>query len=148
MSPAEAAGAAQPETSAHSSPVMCLCVSQLVQLISAVDPDEPAEGHHFYFSMVPDRHINPNFTLRDNQGYAQKCISFARAISDGTQRQLDLWAWRAQSAHVPWPGSIFDGVSGRNRTVNAAGVRAVARSSVVRKSNIPDKDMFLHTVDL
>ncbi|CAG05499.1 unnamed protein product, partial [Tetraodon nigroviridis] len=39
-----------------------------VQLISAVDPDEPVEGHHFYFSMVPDRHINPNFTLRDNQG--------------------------------------------------------------------------------
>lgn len=62
---------------------MCLCVAQLVQLISAVDPDEPAEGHHFYFSMVPDRNINPNFTLRDNQGYALKCISFTRAVGGG-----------------------------------------------------------------
>lgn len=70
---------------AHPSPLMCLCVLQLVQLISAVDPDEPAEGHHFYFSMVPDRHINPNFTLRDNQGYARECISFIRAISRATQ---------------------------------------------------------------
>lgn len=51
---------------------MCLCVAQLIQLLSAVDPDEPMEGHHFYFSMVPEKHINPNFTIRDNQGYIQK----------------------------------------------------------------------------
>lgn len=49
--------------------VMGLCVSQLIQLLSAVDPDDPVEGHHFYFSMVPEKHINPNFTIRDNQGY-------------------------------------------------------------------------------
>ncbi|XP_056155111.1 cadherin-7 isoform X4 [Lampris incognitus] len=40
---------------------------ELVQLLSAVDPDEPVEGHHFYFSMVSEKHINPNFTIRDNQ---------------------------------------------------------------------------------
>ncbi|XP_068604229.1 cadherin-7 [Brachionichthys hirsutus] len=40
---------------------------ELIQLLSAVDPDEPAEGHHFYFSMVPDERVNPNFTIRDNQ---------------------------------------------------------------------------------
>ncbi|XP_062841408.1 cadherin-7 [Trichomycterus rosablanca] len=40
---------------------------ELIELISAVDADDPAEGHHFYFSMVPDKHINPNFTIRDNQ---------------------------------------------------------------------------------
>lgn len=51
-----------------------LCVFQLVQLLSALDPDEPAEGHHFYFSMVPEKHINPNFTIRDNQGYIEKII--------------------------------------------------------------------------
>ncbi len=54
---------------AHISSVTCLCVFQLIQLLSAVDPDDPAEGHHFYFSMVPEKHINPNFTIRDNQGY-------------------------------------------------------------------------------
>ncbi|CAN9506435.1 unnamed protein product [Ophioblennius macclurei] len=40
---------------------------ELIQLLSAVDPDDPAEGHHFYFSMVPEKRINPNFTIRDNQ---------------------------------------------------------------------------------
>ncbi|KAK1806166.1 hypothetical protein P4O66_000057 [Electrophorus voltai] len=40
---------------------------EVIQIISAVDADEPVEGHHFYFSMVPDKHINPNFTIRDNQ---------------------------------------------------------------------------------
>ncbi|XP_026220217.1 cadherin-7 isoform X2 [Anabas testudineus] len=40
---------------------------EVIQLLSAVDPDDPVEGHHFYFSMVPEKHINPNFTIRDNQ---------------------------------------------------------------------------------
>ncbi|KAM9332959.1 cadherin-7 [Pholidichthys leucotaenia] len=40
---------------------------EVIQLLSAVDLDEPTEGHHFYFSMVPEKHINPNFTIRDNQ---------------------------------------------------------------------------------
>lgn len=43
-------------------------IAQIIQLLSAFDPDEPVEGHHFYFSMVPERSINPNFTIRDNQG--------------------------------------------------------------------------------
>uniref|UniRef100_A0A3B4YTS4 Cadherin-7-like n=1 Tax=Seriola lalandi dorsalis TaxID=1841481 RepID=A0A3B4YTS4_SERLL len=43
--------------------------TQLIQLLSAFDPDDPVEGHHFYFTMVPEKHINPNFTIRDNQGY-------------------------------------------------------------------------------
>lgn len=51
-----------------------LCVFQLIQPLSAVDPDEPVEGHHFYFSMVPEKRINPNFTIRDNQGYTEKTI--------------------------------------------------------------------------
>ncbi|MCJ8745656.1 hypothetical protein PDJAM_G00132670 [Pangasius djambal] len=40
---------------------------EVIQVISAVDADDPAEGHHFYFSMVPNKNINPNFTIRDNQ---------------------------------------------------------------------------------
>ncbi|TNN55709.1 Cadherin-7 [Liparis tanakae] len=40
---------------------------ELIQLLGVVDPDDPAEGHHFYFSMVSEEHINPNFTIRDNQ---------------------------------------------------------------------------------
>uniref|UniRef100_A0A8C9Y8Y8 Cadherin domain-containing protein n=1 Tax=Sander lucioperca TaxID=283035 RepID=A0A8C9Y8Y8_SANLU len=48
--------------------------TQLIQLLSAVDPDDPVEGHHFYFSMVPEKHINPNFTIRDNQGFIQLAL--------------------------------------------------------------------------
>ncbi|KAL4635402.1 cadherin-7-like isoform X1 [Arapaima gigas] len=40
---------------------------ELVERISAVDKDEPPEGHQFYFTLVPEKRINPNFTLRDNQ---------------------------------------------------------------------------------
>ncbi|XP_067887282.1 cadherin-7-like isoform X2 [Heterodontus francisci] len=40
---------------------------QLIQTISAVDEDEPSEGHHFYFTLVSDAASNPNFTVRDNQ---------------------------------------------------------------------------------
>ncbi|XP_068160199.1 cadherin-20 isoform X2 [Antennarius striatus] len=65
---------------------------ELVQLLSAVDPDEPAEGHHFYFSMVPDKHINPNFTIRDNQdntaGIVARRSTFTR--KDRTQYLLPI----------------------------------------------------------
>uniref|UniRef100_A0A3P8ST76 Cadherin domain-containing protein n=1 Tax=Amphiprion percula TaxID=161767 RepID=A0A3P8ST76_AMPPE len=55
--------------------------TQLIQLLSAVDPDDPVEGHHFYFSMVPEKHINPNFTIRDNQGTTSLTLSDSNNIS-------------------------------------------------------------------
>ncbi|XP_026148456.1 cadherin-7 isoform X2 [Mastacembelus armatus] len=48
---------------------------EIIQLLSAVDPDDPVEGHHFYFSMVPEKHINPNFTIRDNQDNTASIIA-------------------------------------------------------------------------
>ncbi|KAM6953399.1 cadherin-7 [Aplochiton taeniatus] len=65
---------------------------ELIQQISAVDADEPEEGHVFYYSMVPERHINPNFTIRDNQdntaGILARRSSFTR--KDRTQYQLPV----------------------------------------------------------
>nr|XP_046227698.1 cadherin-7 [Scatophagus argus]XP_046227699.1 cadherin-7 [Scatophagus argus] len=65
---------------------------ELIQLLSAVDPDEPVEGHHFYFSMVPEKHINPNFTIRDNQdntaGIVARRSTFTR--KDRTQYLLPV----------------------------------------------------------
>ncbi|KAF3836298.1 hypothetical protein F7725_028856 [Dissostichus mawsoni] len=62
---------------------------ELIQLLSAVDPDDPVEGHHFYFSMVPEKHINPNFTIRDNQaGIVARRSSFTR--KDRTQYLLPV----------------------------------------------------------
>jgi len=51
--------------------VLCMSHLKLIELISATDADDPVDGHHFYFSMIPDKHINPNFTIRDNQGLSQ-----------------------------------------------------------------------------
>ncbi|KAM8823865.1 cadherin-7 isoform 2-T2 [Spinachia spinachia] len=58
-----------PRLAADYQPFICegTQAGELIQLLSAVDVDEPAEGHHFYFSMVSEKHINPNFTIRDNQ---------------------------------------------------------------------------------
>ncbi|XP_053268396.1 cadherin-7 [Pleuronectes platessa] len=65
---------------------------ELIQLLGAVDPDEPVEGHHFYFSMVPEKHINPNFTIRDNQdntaGIVARRSTFTR--KDRTQYLLPV----------------------------------------------------------
>nr|XP_020489345.1 cadherin-7-like isoform X1 [Labrus bergylta] len=65
---------------------------QLIQLLNAVDPDDPVEGHHFYFSMVPEKHINPNFTIRDNQdntaGIVARRSTFTR--KDRTQYLLPV----------------------------------------------------------
>uniref|UniRef100_H2V8I9 Cadherin-20 n=1 Tax=Takifugu rubripes TaxID=31033 RepID=H2V8I9_TAKRU len=40
---------------------------QLIQMVTAVDVDEPQGGQHFYYSLAPEAANNPNFTLRDNQ---------------------------------------------------------------------------------
>ncbi|KAG9479406.1 hypothetical protein GDO78_012861 [Eleutherodactylus coqui] len=40
---------------------------QLIQTVSAVDKDEPPRGHTFFYEMVPEFSINPNFTVVDNK---------------------------------------------------------------------------------
>ncbi|XP_018596471.1 cadherin-20-like [Scleropages formosus] len=72
---------------------------QLIQTVTAVDPDDPLGGQHFYYSLAPEAANNPNFTLRDNQdnsawvltrrgGFSQRDQSIYRLpifISDGEQ---------------------------------------------------------------
>ncbi|XP_023578919.1 cadherin-7 [Octodon degus] len=40
---------------------------QVIQKISAVDKDEPSNGHQFYFSLTMDPTNNHNFSLKDNK---------------------------------------------------------------------------------
>ncbi|XP_069076011.1 cadherin-7 [Pleurodeles waltl] len=40
---------------------------QVIQKISAVDKDEPSNGHRFYFSLASESANNHNFTLQDNK---------------------------------------------------------------------------------
>ncbi|NXP78857.1 CADH9 protein, partial [Ramphastos sulfuratus] len=41
---------------------------QLIQTVSAVDKDEPARGHRFFFEVVPEFAVQPNFSIVDNKG--------------------------------------------------------------------------------
>ncbi|XP_034980999.2 cadherin-9 isoform X3 [Zootoca vivipara] len=40
---------------------------QLIQTISAVDKDEPPRGHKFFFELVPEYTVHPNFSIVDNK---------------------------------------------------------------------------------
>ncbi|XP_074842052.1 cadherin-9 isoform X1 [Carettochelys insculpta] len=40
---------------------------QLVQTVSAVDKDEPPRGHKFFFELVPEFAVHPNFSVIDNK---------------------------------------------------------------------------------
>lgn len=59
-----------------------MSVIQLIQTVTAVDPDEPLGGQHFYYSLAPEAVNNPNFTLKDNQGtrsvmiHVMSCTTF------------------------------------------------------------------------
>lgn len=40
----------------------------MIQKISAIDKDDPPNGHQFYFSLTAEAANNHNFTLQDNKG--------------------------------------------------------------------------------
>ncbi|NXU51593.1 CADH9 protein, partial [Turnix velox] len=40
---------------------------QLIQTVSAIDKDEPARGHKFFFELVPEFALHPNFSIVDNK---------------------------------------------------------------------------------
>ncbi|NXG72624.1 CADH9 protein, partial [Baryphthengus martii] len=40
---------------------------QLIQTVSAVDKDEPPRGHRFFFEVVPEFAVHPNFSIIDNK---------------------------------------------------------------------------------
>ncbi|XP_066435022.1 cadherin-9-like [Eleutherodactylus coqui] len=58
-----------PEFSEHYLTFVCENAKpgQLIQTVSAVDKDEPPRGHTFFYEMVPEFSINPNFTVVDNK---------------------------------------------------------------------------------
>ncbi|KAG8563099.1 hypothetical protein GDO81_015933 [Engystomops pustulosus] len=39
---------------------------QIIQTVSAIDKDDPRNGHFFYYSLLPDMANNPNFTIKNN----------------------------------------------------------------------------------
>lgn len=41
---------------------------QVIQTVSAMDKDEPKNGHYFLYSLLPEMANNPNFTIKKNEG--------------------------------------------------------------------------------
>ncbi|KAI1235366.1 hypothetical protein IHE44_0002228 [Lamprotornis superbus] len=46
---------------------------QVIQIVSAVDKDDPKNGHYFLYSLLPEMVNNPNFTIKKNEGEAFLC---------------------------------------------------------------------------
>lgn len=46
--------------------------TQVIQTVSAVDKDDPIQGHYFDYRLVPEMLNNPNFTIKNNQGEKRK----------------------------------------------------------------------------
>ncbi|NWT04482.1 CADH9 protein, partial [Mionectes macconnelli] len=40
---------------------------QLIQTVSAIDKDQPPRGHKFFFELVPEFTVHPNFSIVDNK---------------------------------------------------------------------------------
>ncbi|KFM06207.1 Cadherin-8, partial [Pygoscelis adeliae] len=40
---------------------------QVIQIVSAVDKDDPKNGHYFLYSLLPEMINNPNFTIKKNE---------------------------------------------------------------------------------
>lgn len=40
---------------------------QVIQTLSAVDKDDPIQGHYFDYRLIPEMLDNPNFTIKNNQ---------------------------------------------------------------------------------
>ncbi|KFP82769.1 Cadherin-9, partial [Acanthisitta chloris] len=49
---------------------------QLIQTVSAIDKDEPPQGHKFFFELAPEFAVHPNFSIVDNkEGYSRSKMS-------------------------------------------------------------------------
>ncbi|KAM6117971.1 cadherin-8 [Pterocles gutturalis] len=40
---------------------------QVIQIVSAIDRDDPKNGHYFLYSLLPEMVNNPNFTIKKNE---------------------------------------------------------------------------------
>uniref|UniRef100_A0A4W3JWM7 Cadherin-7-like n=1 Tax=Callorhinchus milii TaxID=7868 RepID=A0A4W3JWM7_CALMI len=90
---------------------------KLIHTISAVDKDEPPNGHHFHFALAPEAISKANFTVRDNR--------------DNTAVILTRRAWfsrREQAVHLV-PVIIVDDGSPSLTSTNTLTVRVCACNS-------------------
>lgn len=51
---------------------------QVIQTVSAMDKDDPKNGHYFLYSLLPEMVNNPNFTIKKNEG---KYVDFVKCCT-------------------------------------------------------------------
>ncbi|RMC16004.1 hypothetical protein DUI87_08211 [Hirundo rustica rustica] len=51
----------------HSVLLSRIVPAQLIQTVSAIDKDQPPRGHRFFFELVPEFAVHPNFSVIDNK---------------------------------------------------------------------------------
>ncbi|KAJ1204546.1 hypothetical protein NDU88_008323 [Pleurodeles waltl] len=65
-------------------------MGKVIQTISAVDKDEPVEGHRFYFRGVAEARNNSNFTIRDNKDNTASVLTNRDGFSYNEQHTFFL----------------------------------------------------------
>ncbi|NXI13054.1 CADH8 protein, partial [Irena cyanogastra] len=54
---------------------------QVIQIVSAVDKDDPKNGHYFLYSLLPEMVNNPNFTIKKNEDNTLSILAKHSAFS-------------------------------------------------------------------
>lgn len=60
---------------------------QVIQTVSAMDKDDPKNGHYFLYSLLPEMVNNPNFTIKKNEG---KYISFLHRVQYKLENRMQF----------------------------------------------------------
>lgn len=68
---------------------------QVIQTVSAMDKDDPKNGHYFLYSLLPEMVNNPNFTIKKNEG---KYVSFVKwcRVETGKLHAVSQCRWKIQ----------------------------------------------------
>ncbi|EPY78740.1 cadherin-8 [Camelus ferus] len=55
--------------------------TRVIQTVSAMDKDDPKNGHYFLYSLLPEMVNNPNFTIRKNEGLSRGVIVYEEFLN-------------------------------------------------------------------
>nr|XP_041574458.1 cadherin-8 isoform X1 [Taeniopygia guttata] len=66
---------------------------QVIQIVSAVDKDDPKNGHYFLYSLLPEMVNNPNFTIKKNEDFclADNTLSILAKHSGFSRQKQEVY---------------------------------------------------------
>ncbi|XP_025942286.1 cadherin-19 isoform X2 [Apteryx rowi] len=105
---------------------------QLIQNISAVDQDDSAEGHHFFFSLAQEATNNSHFTVKDNQVFILAIVAIRQ------QQQKSLFSEKMEEFRENIVR--YDDEGGGEEDTEAFDISAL-RTRTVMRTHRPRKNM-------